>query len=181
MHLRLLVLTFLLTPFTSLIADTTEAVFFRIKGGMGFYSNLNPISSAPVIGMDVGYRAPNGLGVTGTSRFFLSQSEVSANISTEASVKLFALTPTYSITKGKACITLGLGIGGALVSIGSGTVGVGQFLTTVSEFVLAPSMDADFVITDSFAFNAGIQFIKSLGSQPNLAIIAPTIGAALMF
>jgi hypothetical protein len=166
-------------------AESEETIFVRLKGGAGFYSNLDPISSAPGIGLDVGYRSPSGFGVTGSSFIFFEADEPivisNSTLFQSASVKFFGIAPTYSVIKGKACISFSLAVGGLLVSTGSGTNSFSIIPVTVSEFALAPSIDADFRLTDTFSVNGGIRFIKSIGGLPNLAIISPTIGIGLVF
>ena len=98
--------------------------------------------------------------------------------------------PSYSVVKGIATLSFGLGAGVLVVNTQSKThitsnFGPSESLSTPetskSKLALAPTIEIDFEIASGFFANAGVQYIISFGTSPKPSFISPMAGLGYRF
>lgn len=160
-------------------AAEVEQIFVRAKAGYSIFSKLDPVSSAFAVGLDLGFRSASGFGVTGVAKLGLEgnayQSGIFGSGTTRAKTRFLGIVPTYSVTKGVATLSFGLGLGTYALTTNSGSD------VTTSRFALAPEFQADFAITQCMFLNIGASYITSLGKEPNFGEFLPMAGIGFQF
>jgi len=196
MNKSLIVSLFALSIFSASLpseASETDTLLVRAKAGPSFYSNVNPVTSTFGVGLDLGFRNVNGLGLAGAARLnFLGsgQDEVNSNTTVRTEVKslFLGIIPSYAVSKGIATLSFGLGLG--VLSL---TTQTDTFVTlptsstsstpetTKSRFAIAPTFEMDFAIASGLFANVGAQYIVGLGDSPKPGIISPMVGIGYNF
>ncbi len=173
-------------------AAETDTIYVRAKAGPSFYSNVDPVSSVFGLGLDLGFRTASGFGLAGMAKLnFLgsAQDTSSPNVTIRTEVKslFLGVIPSYSVNKGIATISFGLGIGVLSVTtqtdtfINSPSSTSSSPETSKSRFALAPSIDVDFDIISGLFANVGVQYVASFGESPKPSFISPMAGVGYRF
>ncbi|MBS1961921.1 MAG: hypothetical protein JST04_06880 [Bdellovibrionales bacterium] len=169
-------------------ADSIERLFVRAKGGLSMYSKLDPVTSAFGVGLDIGYLHRCGFGLTGMAKlnFSSSDSTTSGGANTSADVKshFLGLAPTYSVTRGNAYLSFGIGVGsfgysGQTTTVVSNVATYGE--SSESRFALAPTFQVDIGLGSTLFLNLGATYIVTLGKSPHFADFSPMAGLGLNF
>lgn len=171
---------------TALAADVDQ-IFLRLKAGPQFFSSLDPVSSSVALGIDIGFRAVNGFGVSGVARYGLSgdstKSDSSGNYTyASATTRFLGVAPTYSVVKGAGTLSFGLGLGSYAISTDART-SANSFHTTTStsRLAIAPEFQIDIALGAAVALNIGAQYIIALGNSPHYGEFTPMIGLGFQF
>lgn len=174
---------------TSQAADT-DTIYIRATGGPSFYSNLEPVSSAIGVGLDLGFRSQSGFGLAAMTKLnFMAdgRTEITTSDSSRTEIKalFFGVNPHYAVTKGIATLSFGLGVGALSV-----TDQVDYFTTpsspssperTRTRFALAPNVGADFDIYSGIFGSVAFQYIATRGESPKPALISTMAGVGYRF
>lgn len=142
------------------------------------------------LGLDLGFRAENGFGVAASAkRNFLGSGTAAigttSSLRTEVTSLFLGVVPSYSVTKGIATLSFGLGAGVVAVTTQVDSLGDAAALSTPeitrSRFALAPSIDADFEIVQGLFANVSVQYVVGLGESPIPGFFAPMAGIGYRF
>jgi hypothetical protein len=174
-------------------AGDIDTILVRAKAGPTFYSNVDPISSTFSTGLDIGFRAANGFGITGTgvmsfqgSGYLGSGGSSSPTTKCNAKSLFLGVVPSFSVSKNVVTLTFGLGLGVLSLTqnqdvYGTGVSSYSTTETTRSRFALAPSFELDIPVYSGIYANAGMQYIAAFGSSPSPSYIFPSAGVGYRF
>jgi hypothetical protein len=168
-------------PLRSAQAADVDSIFVRVKAGPTFYSNFDPITSTLGTGLDLGYRAQSGFGLAASAKFNLNESEqISSGTATSKSL-VFGVEPNYSVTKGIATLSFGVGVG-VLSSTSdlNPNSGSDTTSTTNSRSALMPDVEADLDIGAGAFVNVSVQYVASFGT-PHPSFVSPMAGIGYRF
>jgi hypothetical protein len=163
-------------------------MYFRVKGGASFYSNMNPITSAVGLGFDFGFKSNSGFGISAMGILNLKEtgqvSILQNTVTSESSTLFLGLQPTFSITRKVVYLSFGLGLGVLNISQDVTVPGSGVSTNTnssISKFALAPNIQLDFPLGSNFFVNAGFQYVLSFGEAPKPGFLSPMGGFSYSF
>lgn len=169
--------------------DSSGNLYFRLKGGPSFYSNLDPITSTIGLGFDLGFKSTSGFGISAMGILNLEKVEalaaVGQSVTTDIDTLFLGLSPSFFITHKGINLSFGLGMG--VLRVGQDVLispNVGQNTsasTSSSRFALAPNVQLDFLLGSNFFLNIGFQYIFSFGDSPKPAFFSPMGGFGLRF
>lgn len=178
--LGLLALSFLVSG--SALSAEVDTIFVRAKFGNSYFSGLDPVGSALGVGLDLGFRAASGFGLTGIAKLGFEETSYQGSANSSVMTRFFGIAPTYSATKGAATLTFGLGFGTyALTSKFGGGSGIPSSEVSTSRLGIAPLVQADFAVSSSISLNIGTTYLVSLGKKPNFGEFLPMAGIGFMF
>lgn len=174
-----------------IFAGDQDQIFVRAKAGPTFYSGVDPVTSGFGLGLDMGFIFPSGFGLV-ASGIINPQSSgyvyggTSGTSSTSYLQSLFlGIGPTYSINKGIATISFGLGLGmlstTAHSTTSDSTTSTTTASTTTSRLAIAPNVQVDLEIASGISGNIGIQYIAGFGDSPKPSMVSPMAGIGYKF
>jgi hypothetical protein len=178
--------------FHSSHASDIDSIFVRAKSGLSFYSNTEPVSNAVGIGLDLGFRAENGLGTSVVTRLnfknngtLTPSTDTTSNI-TEVNSLYLGINPNYTFTSGIATLSFGFGVGilsvSTLEAISPDRTSTPLTDVKITRFALAPNVELDFEIYQNLYANVGLQHVLSFGDvSPRPNFILPTLGFSYKF
>lgn len=176
---------------TAVQAAEVNSILVRAKAGPVFYSNVDPISSAFGFGLNLGYRANSGFGLSGISFASLSASAQTSTNNDGSYVTSFAkslfvgVAPSYSVSKSFVTLSFGLGVGVLSLTqyqyVSSSTAAYTTPEQTRSRLALAPGFEMDFEITAGLFANLGVQYVAGLGESPCPSYVLPAAGFGYRF
>ncbi len=175
-------LALFLTLSTPALADETETIFVRAKFGNSYFSSLDPVSSALGVGLDLGFRTAGGFGLTGMAKLGFDGSKYDGTGDLTVQTRFFGIAPTYSVTKGAAILTFGIGVGTyALTSQYRVGYNASPTKVSTSRLGIAPLVQADFALSSSISLGVGTSYLVSLGKKPNFSEFLPMAGIGFLF
>lgn len=183
--LPLLGVLFLSFAMASVEAADVDTLFIRAKAGPLFLSKTEPVTSDFGVGLDLGFRNVSGFGIAGMARMGFGATEYvytgssnTSNTSVEVQTMFLGAIPSYSVNKGIATLSFGLGIGGFTVKT---EIGTSANRDSKTRLALVPSFDLDLALGAGLLFNIGIQHIATLGSSPHAGATIPMAGFGYNF
>lgn len=173
-------------------SSEVEAIFVRVKGGTALYSNVDPVAYASfALGVDLGFRTASGFGVAAAAkRNFLgsgtAELSTSRSVRTEVTSLFLGIIPSFSVTKGLATLTFGLGAGVLAVTtqvdtFDSSAPTLSTPEITRSRFAVTPSIDTDFDIFEGMLASVSVRYVVGLGESPAPSFFSPMAGIGYRF
>lgn len=162
------------------------AIHARIKGGVGFFSNLGETffvdnDPAPAFGLDLGVELGGGFGLMAGGRLILENRSSRIDGTNAIDSRFFSVAPTYSVKKGRARVTASLALGILSSSLETFPVGGSQTNVNTSRFGIAPGVDLDVQIGGGATLNLSFQYLFGTGTEPSPDLLMPMAGIGWEF
>lgn len=170
---------------SSVKAADVDTLFIRAKAGPLYLSKTDPVTSDFGVGLDLGFRNASGFGIAGMARmgfggeeYIATASNIYSSTTYHVESMFLGAVPSYSVSKGIATLSFGLGIGGFTVKT---EINNTANRSSYTRLAVVPSFDLDLALGAGLIFNLGIQHIASLGSSPHAGATIPMAGLGYNF